>query len=95
MPAVGEDRAQVTLVVPPDARVVLVGHDAWMAEGDFTTRLTLPESPKRLARVICSVFEEPELKDSVAGPVRLKSDTVTFRKTLCVKEPKVPDILRV
>lgn len=82
IPAVGEDRAQVMLAVPPDARVALAGHETRMAVGEVTTRLILPERPKRLDRVICSVFDEPALKDIVAGPVRLKSETVMFRNTL-------------
>lgn len=95
MPAVGEDRAQFTLAVPPDARVTLVGHDARMVDGNVAARLMLPARPKRLVRVICSVFGDPALKDIADGPDMVKSEIVMLRATLWVREPLVPVMVRV
>ena len=52
-------------------------------------RLMLPDRPNRLVRMICSVFEEPALKDSDVGPDMLKSEIVTLRPTLWLREPLV------
>jgi hypothetical protein len=50
----------------------------------------LPERPDRLVRVICSVLEEPALKDTDEGPDMMKSWMVMLRATLSLREPPVP-----
>lgn len=95
MPAVGEDRAQFTLAMPPDASVALVGHEARIVDGNVAARLMLPERPKRLVRVILSVLDVPALKDNDDGPEMLKSEMVTLRATLWLREPLVPVMVSV
>jgi hypothetical protein len=95
LPAVSEDTEQFTFEVAPRGKLTCAGQVTWMAAGDVRMRLTLPEKPYWLDSVSGSIFEEPALKDNDEGPVRVKSEMVTLRTTLWVREPKVPAILRV
>jgi hypothetical protein len=95
VPAVGEDREQVTLAVPPTDTLTLDGHDTRREDGDVMLKLMLPEKPDRLETVTGSVPEDPALKDTDEGPDKLKSEMVTLRATLWLKEPLVPEMTSV
>jgi hypothetical protein len=63
LPGVEEDRVSVELPEPPEVRVTLVGLRFAVKPDAGTTaadRVTVPENPFRLARLIVEVEENPD-----------------------------------
>ena len=94
VPGVEEANEQITVEVPSEARVTLVGHDRERAAGDATLRFMLPAKPARLENVRPSTSEEPALKAIDEGPAILKSVMFTASLTELLSEPLVPVIVR-
>ena len=71
VPGVEDDNEQFTIVLLPDVRVTLEGHDAVRADGVVAEMLIVPANPDRLWKATASTAEASVAKEIVEGAAML------------------------
>ena len=94
-PGVEELKVHAAPVTLPEIRLVFDGQETETVVGVDTARFTVPEKPKRLARLMVPLAGVPVGNETEAGPDMLKSVIVTLRMTEWLSDPLVPFVVTV